>query len=1355
MDSRMKKPSRYRFSGVFDEATTQARIFEETCLPLLVPLFWQDNHNSLLFAYGLSNSGKTHSIIGNSQADGAGILPRALAVVFKSIESSFWEYRETSLYRPVGFQDVELIELADRGTSEDMQDGSDDMALWVSKNKNITAIMEKMNIDVNEIRAESLTDADAISLPEGMDYTVWISCAELYTEKIYDLLADSAEFVVPVLDPRRPALQLKTDLATGHRYVPGLKEVRARNLEEALLIVQTGLKQRQISSTLVNSASSRSHCIFTIKVLKTPQFGTCASEDAAKGKTSVSRLSIVDLAGSERMRNTNSSGQRLKEAGNINNSLMVLGHCMEILRLNQSRESKKEEIVPYRHSKLTQLFQSSLDGRSKNSRVALIVNVNPGETDFDETIQALRFSSVALDESTTRTLSTNNTGNVIRKASEPTLRPDTEFSETGSGPASVSGDRLTEAERVRGILQNQIDDLREKLTSSESHYFGLEESIREEYTNDILPSLGTILTNYLVETPELKARLADAESAAQRTVELEQQLASQTLQIDSLMRDLAEQELDRLRLQDQLAQVESEKRNIQADFVYQKEAVEQTRLSDIQLLKKEIKEAIQTESRSQIQAKEYEELLRAAEQRVQKLEEDLVVAKNRTRAGPKRYREMEAELERVNNINNAWMTWFKQAPFAGSTPCLIPSTALDLPPVATPTELDIEFPSSDSTSMSTSASQAPVAPGTTTYPIDTAPTPSPSVTTNAALGRDMVETAVKDVDMDIQNRYCDLAHIPHEDESKMDTDLAGVDTEPITLNTAAANQDDLQEQNVESESTMTSEASGEGETLDQARKLVEATEPYAIEEAVLNEEWRDLADEAMQGNEEDTEVNGPEESAAGVQESLADLRPSKVAYIAKEQTENYVQDEDQIEKQVLHEEQVLDEVQVLDEERVLDEEQVLDEERVLDEEQSRVSLKPSPKPCPPTRGDETIVISSDSEQEISEAVRRRRSFSRDIKKERRDSMTRKNLRSHLVAEEDTPIVPQHRRRSAGEPRAQRRISWRHQEDSGEDSTEERPIKRTRTGPADDLVATSDGRRRSLIIRSSDDDVDATSRLSMSRSIAASEQRPHDLSTERSVDVLQASTVVEKSLGENSQILDELRVTPMNGAGKEENQADETTLGREEDAFEFRIDNHVGTPLGMVSPVRQIYPSLDPLTPERKSKSRSVSVDPGYPSLERTGSGQEFSDYEALEQNSDNDENQGRDRNGQGREEDQGRDEKYQSPMQNLKAAIAGLFGQLNDGNSKSQDRDKGEAIGSQVEQEGQEGQEQGRKVAESEVDEPIKSMEVVQAAAPTKKRKRLRPQKALYEEDIEECIGVPPPSPPKSMRGRKQPYGRR
>ena len=55
----------------------------------------------------------------------------------------------------------------------------------------------------------------------------------------------------------------------------------------------------------------------------------------------VSQLSLVDLAGSERTNRSKTSGDRLKEAGNINQSLMVLRNCLEILRDNQINGSNK------------------------------------------------------------------------------------------------------------------------------------------------------------------------------------------------------------------------------------------------------------------------------------------------------------------------------------------------------------------------------------------------------------------------------------------------------------------------------------------------------------------------------------------------------------------------------------------------------------------------------------------------------------------------------------------------------------------------------------------------------------------------------------------------------------------------------------------------------------------------------------------------------------------------------------------------------------------------------------------------------------------------------------------------------
>lgn len=55
----------------------------------------------------------------------------------------------------------------------------------------------------------------------------------------------------------------------------------------------------------------------------------------------ISQLSMVDLAGSERTSRTNNDGERLREAGNINTSLMVLRTCLETLRDNQQHSGNK------------------------------------------------------------------------------------------------------------------------------------------------------------------------------------------------------------------------------------------------------------------------------------------------------------------------------------------------------------------------------------------------------------------------------------------------------------------------------------------------------------------------------------------------------------------------------------------------------------------------------------------------------------------------------------------------------------------------------------------------------------------------------------------------------------------------------------------------------------------------------------------------------------------------------------------------------------------------------------------------------------------------------------------------------
>ena len=48
--------------------------------------------------------------------------------------------------------------------------------------------------------------------------------------------------------------------------------------------------------------------------------------------------------------------------------------------------------IPYRVNKLTRLFQAYFEGKSM---VKMIVNFNPSQTCFDESIGVLKFSSIA------------------------------------------------------------------------------------------------------------------------------------------------------------------------------------------------------------------------------------------------------------------------------------------------------------------------------------------------------------------------------------------------------------------------------------------------------------------------------------------------------------------------------------------------------------------------------------------------------------------------------------------------------------------------------------------------------------------------------------------------------------------------------------------------------------------------------------------------------------------------------------------------------------------------------------------------------------------------------------------------
>lgn len=88
----------------------------------------------------------------------------------------------------------------------------------------------------------------------------------------------------------------------------------------------------------------------------------------------VSLLNLVDLAGSERAEQTGATGERLKEASNINKSLLTLS--IVIGKLADEPDSH----IGYRDSKLTRMLQNSLGGNSMTVMICAITPVALEET---------------------------------------------------------------------------------------------------------------------------------------------------------------------------------------------------------------------------------------------------------------------------------------------------------------------------------------------------------------------------------------------------------------------------------------------------------------------------------------------------------------------------------------------------------------------------------------------------------------------------------------------------------------------------------------------------------------------------------------------------------------------------------------------------------------------------------------------------------------------------------------------------------------------------------------------------------------------------------------------------------------
>ncbi|XP_038627149.1 kinesin-like protein KIF20A [Tachyglossus aculeatus] len=488
---------RFTFSQVFGPDVGQASFFNLTVREMVREVL--SGQNRLIYTYGVTNSGKTHTVQG-TQKDG-GILPRSLALIFSSIRG---QLAAGAALKPLLSHEVVRLDgrqgrqeearkqallsagsreatpsspplPADRPPKPSPEPPTPQAA--ASFDSGIAGLSSSGHASGSQLEEPSARWAEAEDAPlrvaAAVRFSVWVSFFEIYNELIYDLLELPGH--------KRQTLRLCED-HKGNPYVKDLSWVNVRDADEAWKLLRVGRMNQTFASTHLNHNSSRSHSIFSIRILHLQG----DSEVVLK----ISELSLCDLAGSERCKEQK-TGERLKEAGSINTSLHTLGRCIAALRQNQQARPKPS-LVPFRDSKLTRVFQGFFTGRGRS---CMIVNVNPCASTYDETLHVAKFSALASQlvhappvklglfiKSHSSLLAAPGQGKAARRGPVSAEEDEEEEEESSGDEEDFS---LCEKEKLLQV----VDALKKLLLQERREKLQLEMQLRNEICNEVVEQM--------------------------------------------------------------------------------------------------------------------------------------------------------------------------------------------------------------------------------------------------------------------------------------------------------------------------------------------------------------------------------------------------------------------------------------------------------------------------------------------------------------------------------------------------------------------------------------------------------------------------------------------------------------------------------------------------------------------------------------------------------------------------------------------------------------------------------------------------------------------------------------------------
>lgn len=343
--------------------------------------------------------------------------------------------------------------------------------------------------------------------------------AEIYNDKVFDLFEETS------IGKRRSPLLVSTDPITKKTYLAGINKIFVSNPQEAYRLLEKGQKLRSCHSTGSNSTSSRSHAFTCIELKR----------KGDRDELSSSQMTVVDLAGTERNKLAKTAGNRLQESCAINQSLMLLGQCLQMQKGEEKKNNQrysKDGMNEFRSCKLTHVLLSNAFLPNSMQKSAMLVAVDPFG-DSNSITQIFRYSAAAqeIPEPPTPSrptgfhqLSSSRVANSIRNANDGyatkrgylTAGSNSRVSSTSttstrsSFTLADSDRRLSEEQYGSDIEEEQFDEnsstdallerialLEELLESSEQKCMDIEDEVRLEMAEEMDQQMDRLKEQFL------------------------------------------------------------------------------------------------------------------------------------------------------------------------------------------------------------------------------------------------------------------------------------------------------------------------------------------------------------------------------------------------------------------------------------------------------------------------------------------------------------------------------------------------------------------------------------------------------------------------------------------------------------------------------------------------------------------------------------------------------------------------------------------------------------------------------------------------------------------------------------------